>query len=298
MATTTPKRLFIFAGFDRDGIVDDTLIYYVNELSKLGDVFFVMDNDLPDTELNKISKIPNVLCTIATRHGEYDFGSYKRGYVWSRDKHILKKYDWIYFVNDSVYGPLYDLTPTLQSLENSGSDLVGMIAACDNNTPWHVQSWFVGFSPKVFNADFFDEFVGNITCVKNKTALIMKYEIGLSCAVMRHGFDASVLIDAPDNNLYDNPRVMLVRGLPFVKKNGISNLRKMYFLYPHVSNDKLLDYIDAHMRRHNVKMVKDSFRDTYNLRFFGLPILRISSKRSKYFKVYLFKYIPILKIVK
>ena len=36
------KRLFLFAGFDRDNIVDDTLIYYIQALSKLGDIIFVM----------------------------------------------------------------------------------------------------------------------------------------------------------------------------------------------------------------------------------------------------------------
>ena len=51
------KRLFLFAGYDKDGIVDDTLIYYLSELSKLGDIVFVMDNDASETELNKIKQI-------------------------------------------------------------------------------------------------------------------------------------------------------------------------------------------------------------------------------------------------
>ena len=28
------KRLFLFAGYDKDNIVDDTVIYYLNALSK------------------------------------------------------------------------------------------------------------------------------------------------------------------------------------------------------------------------------------------------------------------------
>lgn len=30
------KRLFLFAGYDKDNIIDDTLVWYLNELSKLG----------------------------------------------------------------------------------------------------------------------------------------------------------------------------------------------------------------------------------------------------------------------
>ena len=42
------KRLFLFAGYDRDGIVDDSLLWYLKSLSGLGDIVFVMDNDATD----------------------------------------------------------------------------------------------------------------------------------------------------------------------------------------------------------------------------------------------------------
>lgn len=290
------KRLFLFAGFDTDNIVDDTVVYYIKELSKLGDIVFVMDNDLPKSEIKKLSKIPNILYTECSKHREYDFGSYKRGFLWARKKQILKKYDWVYFVNDSVYGPLFDLTNTLQNLENSGADFIGMTENCDKDTPIHIQSWFIGFNKKIFTADFFKDFMTKITHIPKKTHLVMKYEVGLSCMLMRHGFKSHVLLDAKDNTVYDNPRATLIKGLPFVKKNGASNLRRMYFLYPYIEHEELLDYISAHMQRHHIKMVKDSFVDMYELRLFGLPLIKISSKKSKCYKIYLFKYIPILKI--
>ena len=51
---TMTKRLFLFAGYDKDCIIDDTLFHYVKTLSKLGDIVFVMDCDAPDAELNKM----------------------------------------------------------------------------------------------------------------------------------------------------------------------------------------------------------------------------------------------------
>ena len=292
------KRLFLFAGFDRDNIIDDTVVYYIKALSVLGDVVFVTDNELSDEETKKISNIPNVLHIYASKHGEYDFGSYKRGFLWALNKNVLKNYDWVYFVNDSVYGPLYDIDPILKNLEKSGSDLVGMTESYDDNTPSHVQSWFIGFSKKVFTQKFFKDFIEKISRIPNKTSLIMKYEVGLSHTIMRHGFKSSVLVNAKDNTIYENPRFILTKGLPFVKKSAISNLRRIYFLYPYVEREELLDFITAHMKRHNITMVKNSFRDVYKLHLFGIQLLRISAKRSKYYKVYLFKYIPILKIVK
>ncbi len=295
---SSTKRLFIFAGFDKDNIIDNTVIYYVNVLSKLGDVIFVMDNDLPKSEMKKISKIPNVLYANALRHQEYDFGSYKRGYLWAKENKILNKYDWVYFVNDSVYGPLYNLNPILTNLESSDADLIGMTANRDNITPWHVQSWFVGFDKKVFTKAFFDNFMQKITRIPNKMNLVLKYEVGLSWLIIRNGFKAQVVLDAENNNVYDDPRSALVNGVPFVKKTAASKLHKLCFLYPHLDDDVLLDYISAHMQRHNVKMVKNSFRDIYELRFLGIPLLRISEKNHKYYKVYLFSCIPIFKVIK
>ena len=85
------KRLFLFAGYDRDGIVDDSLLWYLKSLSGLGDIVFVMDNDATDVEIEKVRQIPNVLYANAVRHGEYDFGSYKRAYIWARDNKLLEK---------------------------------------------------------------------------------------------------------------------------------------------------------------------------------------------------------------
>ena len=67
------KRLFLVAGFDLSGIIDESLILYVRELSKMGDVVLCMDCDCNKTQIAKLK--PYVLHAIATRHGEYDFGS-------------------------------------------------------------------------------------------------------------------------------------------------------------------------------------------------------------------------------
>ena len=47
-----PKRLFLFAGYDKDGIIDDALIYYLSELSKYGDIIVYIDNDIKTKNLS------------------------------------------------------------------------------------------------------------------------------------------------------------------------------------------------------------------------------------------------------
>ena len=51
------KRLFLFAGYDKDGIIDDALVHYVSAVSKFGDIVLCMDPDTPDPELKKNPEI-------------------------------------------------------------------------------------------------------------------------------------------------------------------------------------------------------------------------------------------------
>ena len=72
------KRIVFFAHYDPDGRVDDYVLHYLNELVRAGieEIYFASDCGLVEEEL---SKLPNAVEVVnATRHGEYDFGSWKR----------------------------------------------------------------------------------------------------------------------------------------------------------------------------------------------------------------------------
>ncbi|MBQ8255340.1 MAG: hypothetical protein IJY99_00020 [Alphaproteobacteria bacterium] len=301
------KRLFLFAGYDRDGIVDETLTYYLNELSKLGDIVFVMDNDTNDAELKKIKQIPNVLYAQAQRHNEYDFGSYKRAYIWARDNNILKNYDWIYLVNDSVYGPLNSLEPLLNKLEKNGANITGMTEYQDKNTPTHIQSWFVGLDKDIFSSHVFDSFMLSIQKESNKADIICKYEVGMSRRLLRYGFKMFALMynqDDFEHFMYDAPIKALNQGIPFIKKRAISKLEGMYNLYPHTDNACLVDAIIDNMKRNNIKIpLSDDknknykYRKYFRLTCLGLPIITVyRKKRFVEYKICLLDCIPVLKI--
>ena len=57
------KRLFIFAGYDANGIIDDALIHYVRALSRHGDIVLCMDSDCKKSELDKIKPFVLVKAT-------------------------------------------------------------------------------------------------------------------------------------------------------------------------------------------------------------------------------------------
>lgn len=209
------KRLFLFAGYNQNGVVDDALVYYVGALSKFGDIVLCMDSDCEKTELNKLKKF--VLNASATRHGEYDFGSYKRAYIWAKQNLDLAEYDFIYLVNDSVYGPLYDMSRYFDAMENMGHDGFGIVKNPHYDHP-HIQSWFVGLKPSVFSTDWFDEFMHAITKLKDKGAITKLYEQGLSKIILEHGLTWDCLYCVPGRGVYNKIKKLYKSGMPLMKK--------------------------------------------------------------------------------
>ena len=194
------KRLFLFAGFNKSARINDALIYYIRALNKFGDVILVMDSDCPKSETDKIKKYTKY--TSATRHGEYDFGSYKRAYIWACENLKISDYDYVYLVNDSVYGPLYSMTRYFDAMENMGHDAFGIVKNPNPKHP-HIQSWFVGLTKNIFTSDWFDKFMNDITKLPSKGAITREYEQGLSKQISEHGFTWDCLYTVSGRGVYN-----------------------------------------------------------------------------------------------
>ena len=213
------KRLFLFAGYDKNGRIDASLTHYVHALKQLGDIVLCMDSDCSDLELNKISQY--CLHTSGVRHGEYDFGSYKRAYIWAKENLKISDYDYIYLVNDSVYGPLYNLAPYFDKMESLPDDAFGLLKNPHKHHP-HIQSWFVGLTPKVFKSRWFDKFMHSITKLKSKGEITREYEQGLSQLITNNGLSWSCLYIAPGRSVYNKIKKLYCDGMPFMKKVAFS----------------------------------------------------------------------------
>ena len=209
------KRLFLFAGYDKSGCIDDALIHYTHSLSKFGDIVIFMDSDCDASELSKLKKY--VLHASGKRHGEYDFGSYKRAYLWAIENLKISDYDFIYLVNDSVYGPLYDLKPYFDKMESGDCDAFGIVKNPHHDHP-HIQSWFVGLRKKVFFNTWFNNFMNDITKLSSKGEITRKYEHGLSKLITAHGHKWCCLYTVSGRGIYNKVKKLYCAKMPFMKK--------------------------------------------------------------------------------
>ncbi|MBD5400416.1 hypothetical protein HDR61_01545 [bacterium] len=233
------KRLFLFAGYDARGHVDASLIYLVRALAVFGDVVLHMDNDCTDGSINNLA--PYTLHADAVRHGEYDFGSYKRAYIWAHDNLNLADYDFVYLINDSVYGPLYDLGPILGDMESRGWDAFGLVLNPKTSHP-HIQSWFIGMRPVAFTAPWFDTFMRSVTRQRDKGAVTKLYEQGFTAAVSAHGLSWGCIYTVAGRGVYNKIKSLYKHGMPFMKKVAFTRHngrlgRQILYVLNHISPD-------------------------------------------------------------
>src|SRR5690606_31413102 len=68
------RRACLFAGYDCDALIDETVVAYLSELSRHADVWYLADGAMGEGQREKLSGITRGAWCI--RHGAYDFGSW------------------------------------------------------------------------------------------------------------------------------------------------------------------------------------------------------------------------------
>lgn len=191
------KRLCVFAHWDKDNIIDDYVIYYLKALKEVCEtIIFVSDCNLDSNETNKLDNIANFV--LAQKHGEYDFGSYKRGFLFAIEKGL--QFEELLLVNDSCYGPFYPLKPIFEKMGNKKCDFWGMtqnsygIKRTSKGVVFcykpHIQTYFVLLRQPTFTT--FKDFIKKIKPENTKEDIVINYEMELSSLLHNTGFKSSV----------------------------------------------------------------------------------------------------------
>jgi lipopolysaccharide biosynthesis protein len=184
------KRAILFAHYDRDGIIDPYVVAAAREYGRVADTLVLISvstqtlpPDLSDT----------VDIFVPRKNIGYDFGSWRAGLQ------ALARptdFDEILFVNDSVYGPLFDLSPALESPRLATADFWGMTLS--EKPERHVQSWFFGMRSPVIRSENFRTFWGSCDRDLPKEDIIAQRELGLSRVLQQSGFRMSGIHDGRD----------------------------------------------------------------------------------------------------
>lgn len=271
----TIKRLFLFAGYDKNGTLNDALVYYLSQLNKFGDIVLVMDSDCDKSELARVK--PYCLYAAAVRHGEYDFGSYKRAFIWATEKASLSNYDFMYMVNDSVYGPLFNIGDYLAKMESFGTDAFGMVRKIGGKFE-HIQSWFIGMTQTVFSSKWFNDFIMSVKKVEHKTMVTELYENGFTRKLNENKIAWQCLYNIYNRGIYNRVRHLYKIRMPFIKKLSFTRHFGAYgnqILY-------VLNHIPKKLRDDILSSARETFGAEYINWLLTKNPVKILSRKMKY----------------
>lgn len=187
------KRICLFAGYDKNNIIDDYVVYYISELAKFSDVYYFADNDMNKPELDKLKNIAKFAA--GRKHGCYDFGSWLeiiKEIGWKK----IEEYDEVILANDGCFGPLFPLDDVFDTMESKKLDAWAM---CGNK---FMMSFFMVLNKKVFKNKEFRAFFENIKPEADKNIVIKKYERGINSIIEEQDFSHGVFLSGKDLQKY------------------------------------------------------------------------------------------------
>lgn len=285
------NNIVIFAHYDKNNCIDDYVIYYLEQLKLISKyIIFVSDSDLNKEELHKLNNIADY--SIAKKHGEYDFGSYKKGFKLAKQKNLLEQVDNLILCNDSCYGPFYPFEEIFKTMDSKNCDFWGITQninrinktdyPCNEANNKHIPSYFMVLKKQVFKSLIFEDFIEAIAAQPDKETIIVKYEIGLTAQLCQAGFKFDTIFDKPIiyYNLVDLSEIDTKYSI-FMKKE---TLRQIYFI-------KLLENWFNKLKINKVypiKFIKENFKRNRSIKDFKFAfvkkcIVRIHMKELKIF---------------
>ena len=188
------RRAIVLAHFDPHGQFDPHVTHAARAYRRLAERLVLVSNGG--------GRLPRDLAALVDDYLPrpnvgYDFGAWKDGLA-TLDR---GDYDEIVCVNDSVYGPLFDLAPAFDDPRTAAADLWGMVLSeqptgRDGPRIPHLQSWFFAMRRPLLGSAWFDTFWSTVEPAPTKREIVERFEIGLSRSAVEAGFQIAGLYDA------------------------------------------------------------------------------------------------------
>ena len=263
----------IYAAYSADGSISDYVISYLRALKEVSpNIIYITDNPLRSDEIEKLS--PWVNRIVAQRHGEYDWGSYKRGLEIIEKSGILKeihqeKQPLLIFANDSTLLLAASLQPLFFEMEKKNVDFWGITANQDGT--YHLQSYFLAFTPKVYTSNAFKTYLQAVKAEKDGLSVAYRYEVPFTQYLTEAGFSSASYIPYEelsylplnDKNCY--PLTLMSKyNIPFLKMRtftdrlNVQEPRRLVFNWLKTHHQRAYEELMMHLRKIKSPYLKEA----------------------------------------
>jgi rhamnosyltransferase len=196
------NRILYFVHYNQYNGLSDHVIYLLKNIRTLYTRIVVISNSpLSDERYNKLSEFCDEI--LIRENKGFDFGAWKDALL-KDGFEKLAKYNNLTLINDTCFGPLFDLETIYLDMEQKDIDFWGLtnnkndkfgMPKTHKPIPEHIQSYFICFKQKVVNSDSFKAFWENIKYEDKIEKVIQKYETQFTQILIKAGFRYSVFLD-------------------------------------------------------------------------------------------------------
>jgi lipopolysaccharide biosynthesis protein len=178
----------VYVHFDRDGFVHDYVLHQLCELVGAGYRVTFVSNSTDLAAESRARVLPFCKELIWRFNTGYDFGAYKDGIASITD---LDRLDSLILMNDSVYGPFWNLQDTLAKIDGLATDCWGITDSFEYR--YHIQTFFMVFLSNALKSTAFKGFWSELPYVDHRMWVIRNAEVRLTQALQDAHLKTSVL---------------------------------------------------------------------------------------------------------
>lgn len=255
------KRLLLYVHFNKYNDLSSHVVYQLTQMRPLfSKLVFISNSQLPDEKRASLQERGLITDFIQRENSGFDFAAWRDGMHWVGFDY-LKDYDSVTLMNDTCFGPLWDMKEVYARFEaDPETDFWGMTNFRANQQfKEHLQSYYLSFSKRVIQSTAFQGFwigVKNYTDVQD---VIEHYETQVTTNLTDAGFKYKAVFDTVDADTtgmlhpdfsYYNPTAILKHRVPFIKVKTIdANQHIIPYILDEIEreSDYPVDLIVSHM---------------------------------------------------
>lgn len=224
------KRLLLFVHYNKWGELAEYVVYLLQHVRKIfAKVVLISNSPLSEKSLLRLAGLYDDF--VQRENKGFDFLAWKEAL--SREgKEGLAAYDSVTLMNDTCFGPFFDLRAVYRKMDAAGVDFWGMtnhratekgMPGTNGSIPEHIQSYFLCFNRKAALSDAFETFWSGVQHEETVESVVQKYETQLTAHLWKADLSSSVLCNITDirsehpNLARFSPELLLQQQLPLIK---------------------------------------------------------------------------------
>lgn len=209
-------RIGIFVFYDKEGIVDNYIIYLLHNIRYvLARLVVVVNEPIRKDELKKFNRIADAV--YIRKNDGLDVAAWKFAMTQYIGWDNIGKFDEIVLFNGTVFGPFLPFKGIFAEMDKRDVDFWGMTChygisqwnkpcSSTKNMPTHIQTYFLVIRKKMHVSEVFHRYWEEMSVYQTYDEVVCKHEVMFTEFFHKHGYTWDVFVDTRDRIMVPDVR--------------------------------------------------------------------------------------------